>query len=238
MSEKSQEPRDEEKEDLLEQIFTRELNQMKASTQTAAAEESPELKYSGESSPPANRKSRRSAVYLYLLILFGAAFLMLLLAYFVQQRNSESMKLSREELSEKIADLEQQVYALRTEAEDWKARYNQARESSIAYQQENSNLSTALYNAIMQRNGWENFWTLEQYFQAGDYESCAAILLMQVQAQFTFRTPDSAQDRRQEIMDAVIDADILDEDFYQNPDKYSELLKAYLLRNPLTTEKP
>ena len=56
--------------------------------------------------PPKNRKS---SAYLYLVILFGAAFLMLLLAYFVQQRNNESTisglqdswNLSREELLEK-----------------------------------------------------------------------------------------------------------------------------------------
>ena len=58
-----------------------------------------------ESTPPA-KKNERSSVYVYLAILFGAAFLMLLLAYFVQQRNNEttisglqsSWNLSREEL--------------------------------------------------------------------------------------------------------------------------------------------
>lgn len=53
-------------------------------------------------------KNRRSSAYLYLVILFGTAFLMLLLAYFVQQRNNQSTidglqnswNLSREELAE------------------------------------------------------------------------------------------------------------------------------------------
>ena len=61
------------------------------------------------SAPSAGKKNKRSStVYLYLLILFGAAFLMLLLAYFVQQRNGDntvsdphnSMSLSQEEQPE------------------------------------------------------------------------------------------------------------------------------------------
>lgn len=64
--------------------------------------------------PP--KKNKRSSVYLYLLILFGAAFLMLLLAYFVQMRNSEtamsdlrdSMTLSREQLLAQIDALEEE----------------------------------------------------------------------------------------------------------------------------------
>ena len=58
---------------------------------------------SRETSPhPPNGK--RSSFYVYLAVLFGAAFLMLLLAYFVQRRNNETaisalrstMDLSRE----------------------------------------------------------------------------------------------------------------------------------------------
>ena len=52
--------------------------------------------------------NRKSSVYLYLLVLFSAAFLMLLLAYFIQQRNNQatidglqdSWNLSRGELVE------------------------------------------------------------------------------------------------------------------------------------------
>lgn len=68
------------------------------------------------------KPSRKSAVYLYLLVLFGAAFLMLLLAYFIQQRNNaeaidglqDSWNLSREELVEEIAKLKE-------EKEQWQA---------------------------------------------------------------------------------------------------------------------
>ena len=55
-------------------------------------------------------RNKPSSFYVYLLILFGAAFLMLLLAYFVQQRNSDTAlsdlrsttAASRQELVEEI----------------------------------------------------------------------------------------------------------------------------------------
>ena len=63
----------------------------------------------------AQGKNKRSSFYVYLVVLFGAAFLMLLLAYFVQRRNNETaisalrstMDLSREELMEEIQGLEE-----------------------------------------------------------------------------------------------------------------------------------
>ena len=38
------------------------------------------------------QRNKRSSVYVYLAVLFGAAFLMLLLAYLVQQRNNAMLK--------------------------------------------------------------------------------------------------------------------------------------------------
>ena len=61
----------------------------------------------GADASPSTRKNQRITVYLYMLVLFGAAFLLLLLAYFVQQRGEKgasgpkgSTGHSQEELSE------------------------------------------------------------------------------------------------------------------------------------------
>lgn len=79
--------------------------------------EEPAAPPEAEAKPPAPSKpAKRSSVYLYLLVLFGAAFMMLLLAYFVQQRSSEnamsdlraSMNLSRTELMEEIDGLKKE----------------------------------------------------------------------------------------------------------------------------------
>ena len=116
MSEKPQADPGGKRADLLEQVFIRGLNKMDAPAQIMMSEDdstekthpSPQREDGSKAEPTASRKNRSSAVYLYLLILFGAAFLMLLLAYFVQQRNKEntvsdphnSMSLSWEELPE------------------------------------------------------------------------------------------------------------------------------------------
>ena len=76
-------------------------------------------------------------------MLFGAAFLMLLLAYFIQQRNNEStisdlqssMNLSREELMEEIETLKEereQLNAVLQAAADAQMKAEQARDAAIA----------------------------------------------------------------------------------------------------------
>lgn len=75
-------------------------------------------------------KNKPSSFYLYLIVLFGAAFLMLLLAYFVQKRNNETaiselrstMNLSRGELMEQIETLEAEMQALEEEKEGLQTR--------------------------------------------------------------------------------------------------------------------
>ena len=126
MIEKPQKARADGQGDILDQIIAQGLEKITSPAQTAAPEAvtPPEPKQGGgASAPPADRKARRSAVYLYLLVLFGAAFLMLVLAYFVQRRSSEdaisdlqaSINLSREELLIEIQDLKNQSSALEKE---------------------------------------------------------------------------------------------------------------------------
>ena len=247
MSEKPQTVREDGQEDLLEQIITQGLEKMNAPTQaTATAEVPPETapsaprqEPSGEAAHPASRRSQRSAVYLYLLVLFGAAFLMLLLAYFVQQRNSEdtisdlrdSMNLSRKELLDEIKDLEDQKDALSEELQRWKdgwkddfAQWQKLYEEKV---QEANDLWDQNSAAQEELYSWRSFWTLEKFYQAGDYQSCAALLILQEQGQYTYRTPDGAQLWYDEIVQAVIDAGILDEYYYVHPTDYSDLLDAY-----------
>ena len=245
MNGKSQEARE---DDLLEQVFTQGLEKINSSAQMTVAgkappEETPSApgqEGGGNDAPPADRKSRQSAVYLYLLILFGAAFLMLLLAYFVQQRSSEdayndlreSMNLSRQDLlaqisagETRIATLKEQNESLREQLDrmdgnlsQLQKRYDeQAQDANIFYEQ--------LIAAQLQLREWESLWTLEQFYQAEDLKSCAAILLFGMYAN---HTPAGTEQRYEEIVKAVIRAGILDEDYLLHPEDYSELLDDYL----------
>ena len=224
--------------DPLEQVFQRGLETADAPPQTPdppepnrASEGTDEAK----AGPAGEKKNNRSSVYLYLLILFGAAFLMLLLAYFVQQRNSEttisdlkySMNLSRDGLLAQIEDMEKQntaldekITQLQNDLAQWQERY-EAKDQELTE-------SRDLLNAIQEEVFcYRSFLQLDRYYQEGDLESCAAILLSQMQGQTTYRTPYGAEERQEEIVNAVIEAGILDEDYVLHPDDYKDLLDAY-----------
>lgn len=115
MSEKPQ-------EDLLESIISKSVAQQEEARR-AAPEDAPASPPEDQAPPPppedgkeAPSPNKRTAVYRYLLVLFGAAFILLLLAYFIQQRSSEtaisdlrdSMNLSRAELMEEIDGLREE----------------------------------------------------------------------------------------------------------------------------------
>ena len=94
--------------------FGGERRDSEASEQSLSRRVSRETSEPPEQSTPPQR-NKPSSFYVYLAILFGAAFLMLLLAYFVQQRNSETVRdnlrtatASREELLEDIQRLEEE----------------------------------------------------------------------------------------------------------------------------------
>ena len=241
MSEKPQTARDEQ-EDLLEQIIAQGLEKIKAPAQTAAAEPPPEAESpapepvnGGEAAPAANRKSRQSAVYLYLLILFGAAFLMLLLAYFVQQRSNESaisdlrdsMSLSRNELMVQIRELEDQNTTLSGDLDRLNGELTRLRQRYDEQVQDANFRQHQFEVAQAQLYAWDSFWMLEQFYQLENYEACGAVLLMQALGQYSYSAPNGAERRQEEIVKAVITAGVLDEDYLLHPQDYQNLLNAY-----------
>lgn len=114
--------------DLLESMIDKSLAEQEAARNRPNREEpedAPETPPEGEAPAPDNGKkptpaNKRTSVYRYLLVLFGAAFILLLLAYFIQQRSSETaisdlrdtMNLSRAELMEEIDALKEEKAAL------------------------------------------------------------------------------------------------------------------------------
>jgi len=127
--------------------------------------------------PAPPRKNRTASVFTYLAVLFGAAFLMLLLAYFVQQRNNAaamddlriSTAASKEELVENIKALEEENSALKAEQE----KLNE----ELSNQNQNLKLQTELYrnqaeelNTFARRAElYSSLDHLEQFIDAGDW---------------------------------------------------------------------
>ena len=234
MSERPQAACTDGQEDLLEQIFTQGLERIPAPPQADEGPDgtpSPAPKQGGERA--ATRKNRRSAVYRYLLVMFGAAFLMLLLAYFIQRRSNESaisdlrdsMNLSRKELLAEISALETQNTALNDEVDRLNKDLSRWKLDCEAVIKDRNDLFEQYIAAQNELYSWASFWMLENYYQLENLDACAAVLLMQEQGQYTYRAPDRT--RQAEIIQAVVDAGILDEHYAQHPEDYQDLLTAY-----------
>ncbi len=129
-------------------------------------------------------KNKRSSFYVYLVVLFGAAFLMLLLAYFVQRRNNEtaqsdlrsSFSASRQELMEEIEGLEEEKQGLLAEKEGLQAQLSDA--------QANLDGANALYEDLL--DGYDKYvgytsilqtlYASEVKLEARDFDGAAATL--------------------------------------------------------------
>ena len=101
-------------QDMLNDIMDRSMART-SPPPAAEAEDGPEeedVSHETIPSDPQDPKNKPSSFYVYLAVLFGAAFLMLLLAYFVQQRNNDAVRddlrlasASREELLARVQTL-------------------------------------------------------------------------------------------------------------------------------------
>lgn len=163
-------------------------------------------------------RNKPSSFYVYLAVLFGAAFMMLLLAYFVQKRNNEtaitdlrnSMNLSREELMEKNRQLEEDNLALQEELD----RQQTQTESLQQRFDHLSELHTQLQiDSRDQLVSWADFWAMAENFRTGDYEACAGFYKnVSTSGSYTYATPESAQARYDEIYQFLTEEGYFKED--------------------------
>lgn len=128
--------------------------------------------------------NKRSSVYVYLAVLFGAAFLMLLLAYFVQQRNNDAVlddlrmtNASREELLENIKALEEERDQLQKEVTYQKDRVAQKNEESSRAQESLEYTIRSLSDRSIQKQSLEYFWYLDQFMGNKEYTLASAVIL-------------------------------------------------------------
>lgn len=129
----------------------------------------------------AQGKNKRSSFYVYLVVLFGAAFLMLLLAYFVQRRNNETaiselrstMDLSREELMEEIQGLEEERDGLLASLQEADERQSSLTEQKNELERQLQNTQDSLDEAWKRNGIMTSFAILEQALRNKDYEIAA-----------------------------------------------------------------
>ncbi len=129
----------------------------------------------------AQGKNKRSSFYVYLVVLFGAAFLMLLLAYFVQRRNNEAaiselrstMDLSREELMEEIQELQEERDGLLASLQEADERQSSLTEQKNELERKLQNTQDSLDETLERVGIMTSFAILEQALRDKDYEIAA-----------------------------------------------------------------
>lgn len=158
----------------------------------------------------------------YLAILFAAAFLMLLLAYFMQLRTSEetlgSLKQSLTSI-ESLDDLVQENQSLRDEIDRLEETCEKLEDSyedlegTIAQQNEQildlTEQTEALRLTVL---AWETFYQIETLYQAEDYEACAQ-LLAKVYSEAAITIPLPVTERFE-----AIEAELTEEGYFTRPE--------------------
>ena len=117
-------------------------------------------------------------------MLFGAAFLMLLLAYFVQRRNNETaisalrstMNLSQDELMEEIQGLEEEKQGLLTEKEALQAQMDELNAQLESANKQYEFLSGAYDKYVGYTSVLQALYAAEVRQEARDYDGAAAEL--------------------------------------------------------------
>lgn len=174
-----------------------------------------------EKKQPSTPANKRTSVYRYLLVLFGAAFVLLLLAYFIQQRSSETaisdlrdtMNLSRAELMEEIDALKEEKAALEEQAGQLQGERDDLEKQLDDLREQHAELADDFSDQHKKVEGWLNFWVLEESFLSRDYEACAHFLqTLASSGSLNLPDSDSALARMREICDILIERGCLDED--------------------------
>lgn len=128
---------------------------------------------------PAKKKRRGASVFTYLAVLFAAAFLMLLMAYFVQQRNNDAMRLDMQEVLPTIEMAQRlQEENQRLEKENTFLQYqSKDQQRQIDHQQEElERIRAQLEDSETENHMLTASWYVEVLFQNGYYENCADLL--------------------------------------------------------------
>lgn len=156
----------------------------------------------------APKENKRNSVFGYLAILFAAAFFMLLLAYFMQQRNNSEMIntlqnsvaqfKTTDELREENESLREEATALRTRVMELEAQLAQTQTERDVAQQEIQAATEELALIRCARDSWAEIFTIEQLYQSGSYELCAAAVDTFLSSP-SLAVPDAAAGRFQEI---------------------------------------
>lgn len=153
------------------------------------------------------KRNQQGRVFTYLAILFAAAFVLLLMAYFMQQRTSEqtigTLKASITSI-QSLDELIEENQALREENRELENALEYARsqyQSSIDQQKKTMSEVTEKTHELA---SWEAFFEADQLFRDNMYTRCADLLRELAQHSY-YATPPGAEERAREIYETLVE---------------------------------
>ncbi len=194
-------------------------NQPDSTTEETQTAKKPE---EAKSASPQKSKRRGASVFTYLAILFAAAFLMLLLAYFIQQRNNDvAMDHLRDSITsyQSLDQLIEKNQTLGDENKQLTQDLEAAQEDSQQWQTLYEDLDADYKAASAQADTVEALLSLSIAYQGEDFETCAGILQdLAASADYTAPADENIRNWLQGVCDALADGG------YINPETVSTLL--------------
>jgi len=192
--------KDKSPQDMLNEIMDRDLDKIPVPPEKDDEEEAAATTPPKETAPPPEKetpptpagKNKPSSMYVYLAVMFGAAFLMLLLAYFVQKRNNATIQddlristASREELLSRIETLEGEKESLQNDNDLLDLRLEQVKEERERYKQQLEDTVMGLSDELGQRKALEYLWYLDQFMDSKDYSMAAMAVVFSADQYFS-----------------------------------------------------
>ena len=180
-------------------------NQPDSNTEETQTAKKPEEAKSASQKP----KRRGASVFTYLAILFAAAFLMLLLAYFIQQRNNDvAMDHLRDSITsyQSLDQLIEKNQTLGDENKQLTQDLEAAQEDSQQWQTLYEDLDADYKAASAQADTVEALLSLSIAYQGEDFETCAGILQdLAASADYTAPADENIRNWLQGVCDALAD---------------------------------
>lgn len=157
-------------QDILNEIFQRAEKPEPAPPPAPPPEQPPE-----DATPPPPERHRRPSLSVYLAVLFGAAFLVLLAVYFTQRRGNDDAP-SREQLLENVQRLEEENKALQRDKESLDQQLEREKRNHLSAEWEQARTLDSMNELTMCAMTDNILNWLERFNNAGDWLMSATLV--------------------------------------------------------------
>lgn len=162
---------------------------------------------------------KTSSVILYLAILFSAAFALLLLAYFMQQRSAEETIGNLTQSITSMESLDKLIEENRALREEMKAMDDAQDALQDAYDQLQEDYEQVLEQVTTttaENDFWTLLWQVETLYLDKQYEECAECM-MQMQTESSLTVPEEVFQRLDSIAAELAAMQLLPAEIDDNP---------------------